>query len=80
MRVLVRLTAFLMKCSFGADGSMTAARGVAYLFENKSQKGKNYSQFATTIDAVEQRAGFNFFANVPAELQAAAEKMSSPLW
>lgn len=70
----------LMKCSFGADGSMTAARGVAYLFENKSQKGKNYSQFATTIDAVEQRAGFDFFANVPAELQAAAEKMSSPLW
>lgn len=70
----------LMKCSFSTAGTMTDARGVAYLFTNESHKGMTYSQGATTIDAVEQRAGFNFFANVPEELQEKAEKMSSGIW
>ena len=69
----------LMRCSFSSAGAMTDARGVAYLFTNESHKGMSYSQGATTIDAVEERAGFNFFANVPEELQEKAEKMSSGL-
>lgn len=72
----------LMKCSFGTDGAMTAAKGVAYLFTNEAHSGEKYSdaKFRTTIDAIEQRAGFDFFANVPKELQDAAEKQSASLW
>ena len=34
----------------------------------------------TTIDAIEERTGFNFFANVPSSLQDAAEKQTTALW
>jgi endonuclease G len=70
----------LMKCSFDSTGKMTAAKGVAYIFENKSYSGSNYSSYSTTIDAIEQRSGWNLFANVPKDLQDAAEKMSADLW
>ena len=70
----------LMLCKFDQDGAMTAAHGVAYFFENIPYSGKNYSAYATTIDAVEQRSGQDFFTNVPKDLQDAAEKMSSGLW
>jgi len=72
----------LMKCSFGADGAMTAAKGVAYLFTNEAHSGEKYtdSKFRTTIDAIEQRAGFDFFANVPKELQDVAEAQNVSLW
>lgn len=69
----------LMKCSFDEDGSMTAAKGCAYIFENKANSG-GYAQGITSIDAIEQRAGFNFFANVPKELQDAAEAQNAALW
>ena len=69
----------LMKCSFDGSGSMTAAKGVAYLFENKSYSGA-YGAYATTIDEVEAESGFDFFANVPQNLQDAAEKQSAAIW
>ena len=67
----------LMLCSFNASGSMTAAKGVAYIYENVSYlySGKKYndSEFVTTIDAIESRAGFDFFPKVPSSLQTQAE-------
>ena len=72
----------LMKCSFDTAGGMTAARGVAYVFTNEAHKGEQYndSKFRTTIDAIEERTGFNFFVNVPPDLQDAAERQSASLW
>lgn len=72
----------LMKCSFGADGTMTAAKGVAYLFTNEAHSGDKYTdaKFCTTIDAIEERTGFDFFANVPKKLQDAAEQQNASLW
>ena len=70
----------LMKCSFNADGTMTAAKGCAYIFTNEAHKGMSYSQGITSIDAIEQRSGFDFYANVPANLQEAAEKTSASVW
>lgn len=70
----------LMKCSFNTSGTMTAANGVAYLFTNEAHNGMKYAEAATTIDAIEQRSGFDFFTNVPKTFQDAAEAMSSGLW
>ena len=70
----------LMKCGFNTDGSMKSAAGVAYLMENVAHNNNNYDNYATSIDAIEERTGFDFFANVPAELQEAAEKTSAPIW
>lgn len=70
----------LMRCSFNTSGEMTSAKGVAYIFTNETHPGMSYSQGATTIDAIEQRSGFDFFANVPKDLQDAAEQMSGSVF
>ena len=72
----------LMKCSFDSEGEMTAAHGIAYLYTNEAHKGIAYddSSFITTIDAVEEMAGIDFFHNVPPEIQNAAERSSTALW
>ena len=63
----------LMKCSFDASGAMTAAVGCAYLFDTNST---NVAPTVTTIDAIESRTGFDFYTNVPAALQSAAERQT----
>ena len=63
----------LMKCSFDTSGTMTAASGCAYLVDTNSE---NVAPTATTIDAIEFRTGFDFFTNVPASLQNAAESQT----
>lgn len=69
----------LMKCSFNEAGTMTAAKGCAYIFTNEAHTG-NYSQGITSIDAIEQRSGWDFFTNVPQALQATAEAQSTSIW
>ena len=70
----------IMKCSFSSPGVMTAAVGCAYLFENKEYTSGTYSSYKTTINAVEERAGLDFFHNVPDDLEEAAENaMGSPI-
>ena len=78
----------LMKCSFNASGAMTDAKGIAYLYTNEDHSNDNGgnkvtyhdSRYVTTIDAIETRTGFNFFANVPTSLQDAAEGTATALW
>ena len=71
----------MMKCSFNASGRITGAEGVAYLFENKAHPDADYNdeEFVTTIDAIETRTGFDFFANVPPSYQTSAENGTSKL-
>ncbi|MBO4605888.1 MAG: DNA/RNA non-specific endonuclease [Bacteroidales bacterium] len=69
----------LMLCSFNAQGEMTAASGCAYIFTNEAHNG-SYSSGITTINSIETRSGFDFFANVPTSLQNAAENMTDSLW
>ena len=59
----------IMKCTFNSSGTMTAAVGAGYIFNHESP-----SQTNTTIDAVEKLTGFDFFANVPDNLETNAEK------
>ena len=63
----------LLKCSFPSPGVVSAAVGCAYLFDSNSS---NVAPTVTTIDAVESRTGFDFFANVPAVLQNSAERQT----
>ncbi len=72
----------LMKCSFDTNGTMTAAKGVAYVYTNEAHSGTQYnnSQFLSTIDDIEARAGFDFFPNVPKTLQDAAESSKASIW
>ena len=63
----------LMKCTFSSEGEMSAAVGCAYLVDTNSS---NIAPTATTIDAIESRTGFDFFANVPTSLQTTAESQA----
>jgi len=71
----------LMKCTFNSSGTMTKAVGVAYLTPgNDASSNTNYTNWITTIDAVEAATGLDFFTNVPATLQTAAEKTKTALF
>ena len=68
----------LMKCRFDGTNECKEAYGIAYIFTNEAHAGAHYydAEFVTTIDAVEERAGFEFFPNLPASAKATA----TPLW
>lgn len=77
----------VMMCSFDASGNMTAASGCAYVFKNEyidetdpDYKSGSTPKFRTTIDSIEERAGFNFFPLVPESLQTAAESSTATIW
>ena len=63
----------IMKCTFNATGVMTDAKGAGYLFEHN---GTNAPRKDVTIDYIENLTGFDFFANVPDNLETAAERTS----
>ena len=65
----------LLLCTFDAGGNVISAKGTAYL--TTGQDDTNYNSWLTTIDKVEEITGFNLFANVPEDIQIAAEKSSS---
>ena len=71
-----------MKCTFNSTGTITAAQGIAFVYTNESHTGASYysSNFVTSIDAIEARTGFEFFPNVPAGLQNAAEANQNHTW
>lgn len=68
-----------MLCSFDSSGKMTAAKGVGYLMPHDSPRNSGYSKYSKTIDAIEAIAGYDFFTNVPASLQTAAESTINTL-
>lgn len=73
----------VMLCGFNGGGMMTSAQGAAFIYTNEAHtKAKDsnvydYSGYRTTINAIEERTGFNFFAAVPSALQEAAESSFS---
>lgn len=71
----------LMRCTY-SGGTITAAQGIAFLYTNEAHSGVKYynASFVTSIDAIETRAGFDFFANVPTSVQNAAEANTSHSW
>ena len=70
----------IMKCTF-TGSTITGAQGIAFIYTNEPHSGNYYaSTFVTSIDAIETRAGFDFFANVPTAVQNAAESNTSHTW
>lgn len=60
-------------CTFNSEGVMTAASGAGYTFV---QDGTSSPRVKTSIDAIEARTGFDFFASVPDKFENAAEAMN----
>lgn len=74
----------IMKCTFSGS-TITGAQGIAFVYTNESHAGESYYKtgtggFVTSIDAIEQRTGFDFFAKVPDNLEDGAESNTDPTW
>lgn len=51
-------------------------RGIAFIYPNMSSPG-NMENYVTTIDEVERLTGFDFFYNLPDDVEASLESVSS---
>ena len=57
-----------------SGGTVTAASAIGFWFTHEAHSGENWQNYAVTVDEIEQKTGFNFFANLPPAVEAAAEQ------
>ena len=57
-----------------SGGQITAASAIGFWFTHEDHSGANWQNFAKSVDEIEALTGFNFFANLPPAVEAAAEQ------
>ncbi len=59
-----------------SGGQVTDAKAVGFWFEHKSYTGTGvtYDKYAVSVDEIERRTGFDFFANLPDSIESSAEQ------
>ena len=62
----------VLKVATNTSGTVTSASTIGFWFENKAYSG-SYSNYAVSVDQVEAWTGFDFFANLPDNIEASAE-------
>lgn len=67
----------VLKVTTNSSGTVTAASTCGFWFENKAYSNSTYANCAVSVDQVEQWTGFDFFANLPDTIEAAAESNAS---
>ena len=56
-----------------SGGQITAASAIGFWFTHEAHSGESYTTFAKSVDFIEEKTGFNFFANLPPSLESSAE-------
>ena len=71
----------IMRCTF-SGGTVTGAQGIAFVYTNESHGSDSYykASYVTSINNIETRAGFDFFAAVPVAYQDSAEANTDASW
>ena len=59
-----------------SSGTVTSASAVGFWFEHKTYSD-SYTNYAVSVDQIEQWTGFDFFANLPDSVEVTAEKNAS---
>ena len=59
-----------------SNGTVTSASAVGFWFEHKTYSD-SYTNYAVSVDQIEQWTGFDFFANLPDSVEVTAEKNAS---
>ena len=59
-----------------SGSAVTSARAVGFRMEHKTYSG-SYTNYAVSVDQIEQWTGLDFFVNLPDTVEAAAENNSS---
>ena len=63
----------LLKVKRNSNKAVISASTVGFWFENKQYSGNSYSNFAVSVDQIEQWTGFDFFVNLPDSVETTAE-------
>jgi endonuclease G len=66
----------VLKCKRNASGAVTSASTIGFWFEHKPYSG-SYTSYTKSVAEIEQLTGFNFFANLPADISDTAEQNAS---
>ena len=54
---------------------MVSASAIGFWFTHEDHSGEsNWQSYAVSVDEIEQKTGFNFFANLPPSVEASAEQ------
>ena len=56
-----------------SGGSITSASAIGCWFTHEAHSGENWQNFAVSVDEIERKTGFNFFANLPPSIESSAE-------
>ncbi|MBR2326496.1 MAG: DNA/RNA non-specific endonuclease, partial [Alistipes sp.] len=66
----------VLKVKTNSSGTVTSASTVGFWFENKAYSDA-YTNYTVTVDQVEQWTGFDFFGNLPDNIEVTAESNAS---
>lgn len=66
----------VLKVETNSSGVVTSASTIGFWFEHKTYSD-SYTNYAVSVDQVEQWTGFDFFANLPDSVEATAESNTS---
>ena len=67
----------LLKVKRDSNGKIINASSVGFWFEHKTYSNDSYTNYAVSVDQIEQWTGFDFFVNVPDSYETPAENNSS---
>ncbi|MBP5391000.1 MAG: DNA/RNA non-specific endonuclease [Bacteroidales bacterium] len=56
-----------------SGSTITSAKAIGFWLEHKQYSGTAYESYACSVDQIEQWTGFNFFVNLPSNLEETAE-------
>ena len=54
-------------------GTVASASTIGFWFEHKTYSNDSYTNYAVSVDQIEQWTGFDFFVNLPDSIEASAE-------
>ena len=58
-------------------GTVTSAKTIGFWFEHKEYENSTYSNYAVSVNQIEEWTGFDFFVNLPDNVEATAETNSN---
>ncbi len=56
---------------------ITDAEAIGFWFEHKEYSSSDYEPYAVSVDEIERKTGYDFFANLPDDIESSAETNSS---
>lgn len=63
--------------TLNSAGAVTSAKCVGFWFENKAYSGSTYANYSVSVDQIEAWTGFDFFPNLPDNIEGSAESSTS---